>query len=36
MTTTVVVNASRTVTVDLIDEITETVDPVLAMTMGST
>jgi hypothetical protein len=34
MTTAVVVNASRIVTVDLIDEITETVDPILAMTMG--
>jgi hypothetical protein len=34
MMTAVVVNASRIVTADLIDEITETVDPILAMTMG--
>jgi hypothetical protein len=34
MTTAVVVNASRTATVHLIDEITDTVDPILAMTMG--
>jgi hypothetical protein len=34
MTTAVVVNASRIVTVDLIDEITETIDPILTMTMG--
>jgi hypothetical protein len=33
MTTATVVNASRIVTADLIDEITETVDPILAMTM---
>jgi hypothetical protein len=33
-TTTIVVSASAIVTVDLIDEITETVDPILAMTMG--
>jgi hypothetical protein len=33
MTTAVVVNASRIVTVDLIDEITETVDHILALTM---
>jgi hypothetical protein len=31
-----VVNASKIVTVDLIDEITETIDPILAMTKGST
>jgi hypothetical protein len=34
MTTAMVVNASRIATVDLIGEITETVDPILAMTMG--
>jgi hypothetical protein len=34
MTTTTVVNASRIATVDLIDEITVTVDPILAMTIG--
>jgi hypothetical protein len=34
MTTAVVVNVSTIVTVDLIDEITETVDPILAMTIG--
>jgi hypothetical protein len=33
MTTAMVVNASTIVTVDLIDEITMTVDPILAMTM---
>jgi hypothetical protein len=34
MTTAVVVNASTIVTVDLIDETTVTIDPVLAMTIG--
>jgi hypothetical protein len=34
MMTAVVVNASRIVSVDQIDEITETVDPILAMMMG--
>jgi hypothetical protein len=34
MTTTMVVNASRIATVDLIDEITVTTDPILAMTIG--
>jgi hypothetical protein len=34
MMTAVVVNASRIVTVDQIDDITETVDPILAMMMG--
>jgi hypothetical protein len=33
MTTTMVVNASRIATVDLIDEITVTADPILAMTI---
>jgi hypothetical protein len=33
-TTAIVVNASTIVTVDLIDEITATVDPILAMTIG--
>jgi hypothetical protein len=34
MTTAMVVNASRITTVDLIDEITVTADPILAMTIG--
>jgi hypothetical protein len=34
MTTAMVVNASRIATVDLIDEITVTTDPILAMTIG--
>jgi hypothetical protein len=34
MTTAMVVNTLKIVTVDLIDEITEIVDPILAMTMG--
>jgi hypothetical protein len=34
MTTAMVVNASRIATVDLIDEITMTADPILAMTIG--
>jgi hypothetical protein len=34
MTTAMVVNASRIATVDLIDEITVTADPILAMTIG--
>jgi hypothetical protein len=34
MTTAMVANASRIATVDLIDEITATTDPILAMTIG--
>jgi hypothetical protein len=34
MTTAMVANASRIATVDLIDEITATADPILAMTIG--
>jgi hypothetical protein len=34
MTTAMVANASRIATVDLIDEITVTADPILAMTIG--
>jgi hypothetical protein len=36
MTTGIVVNASTIVTVDLIDEITVIVGPILAMMIGST
>jgi hypothetical protein len=34
MTTAMVVNVSRIATVDLIDEITMTADPILTMTIG--